>query len=204
MTNVANTILLSVLAFQNADSYNPRMSLYGASTEYVLHSLLWLVDHPEPVSSLDLAELQGIPAAFMAKLLPKLEKAGLLRASEGLRGGYQLAKPAEAISVLAVIDAVEGEKSLFNCQEIRGRCALFDDRPSSWATQGVCAIHHVMLRAEQALRQELVQTSLAALATSVRDKAPPSFLEAAQSWFAERAQTRRTSKVRQQRRSALR
>lgn len=180
------------------------MSLYGASTEYVLHSLLWLVDHPEPVSSLDLAELQDIPAAFMAKLLPKLEKAGLLRASEGLRGGYQLAKSAEAITVLDVVDAVEGEKRLFNCQEIRGRCALFEDCPPSWATQGVCGIHHVMLRAEQAMRQELAQTSLAALAKSVRGKAPPPFLDAAQSWFAARAQTRRTSKVRQQRRLAPR
>lgn len=103
------------------------MSLYGASTEYVLHSLLWLVGNPEPVSSLDLADLQNIPAAFVAKLLPRLEKAGLLEASEGLRGGYRLARPAEDISVLAVVDAVEGRKSLFNCQEIRGRCALFDE-----------------------------------------------------------------------------
>ncbi|KXV71049.1 transcriptional regulator, partial [Acetobacter cerevisiae] len=81
------------------------MSLYGASTEYVLHSLLWLVDNPEPVSSLDLAELQNIPAAFVAKLLPRLEKAGLLAASEGMKGGYTLARPASEISVLTVVDA---------------------------------------------------------------------------------------------------
>ncbi|MBB2155375.1 Rrf2 family transcriptional regulator [Gluconacetobacter diazotrophicus] len=176
------------------------MSLYGASTEYVLHSLLWLVGNPEPVSSLDLADLQNIPAAFVAKLLPRLEKAGLLEASEGLRGGYRLARPAEDISVLAVVDAVEGRKSLFNCQEIRGRCALFDERPPRWATQGVCGIHAVMLRAEQAMRQELARTSLADLARSVRDKAPLPFLGDAQSWFDERVQTRRTSKVRQRRR----
>ncbi|GBQ88169.1 putative transcriptional regulator [Gluconacetobacter johannae DSM 13595] len=173
------------------------MSLYGASTEYVLHSLLWLVDNPEPVSSLDLAEFQNIPAAFVAKLLPKLEKAGLLVASEGLRGGYRLAKPASDISILAVVDAADGQKSLFNCQEIRGRCALFDDRPPQWATQGVCAIHAVMLRAEQAMRRELAQTSLADLAESVREKAPLPFLGETQSWFDERVQTRRTRKVRQ-------
>lgn len=180
------------------------MSHYGASIEYVLHSLLWLVDHPEPVSSLDLAELQDIPAAFIAKLLPKLEKAGLLRASEGVLGGYQLAKSAEAISVLSVIDAVEGEKSLFHCQEIRSRCALFDESPPLWATQGVCPIHHVMRRAEQAMRQELAQTSLAELAKSFRNKAPLPFLDATQSWFEARTRTRRTSKVRQQRRTAHR
>jgi len=179
------------------------MAFYGASTEYVLHSLLWLVDNPEPVSSLDLAELQEIPAAFVAKLLPKLEKAGLLIASEGLRGGYRLASPADEISVLAVVDAVEGRKSLFNCQEIRGRCVLFDQQPPGWATQGVCGIHGVMLRAEQAMRQELSRTSLADLARSVRDKAPSPFFGEAQSWFDGRVQTRRTSKVRQRKRSGV-
>ena len=180
------------------------MSLYGASTEYVLHSLLWLVDNPEPASSLDLAELQEIPAAFIAKLLPRLEKAGLLAATEGLKGGYRLARPAEEISVLSVVDAVEGEKNLFNCQEIRSRCALFGALPPQWATQGVCGIHAVMLRAEQAMRRELARTSLADLAGSVRDKAPPPFFKEAQSWFDERVQTRRTSKVRQRRRPGSR
>lgn len=176
------------------------MALYGASTEYVLHSLLWLVDNPEPVSSLDLSDMQGIPAAFTAKLLPKLEKAGLLQASEGLRGGYRLARPAAEISVLEVVEATEGRKALFNCQEIRERCVLFDDKPPAWASQGVCSIHAVMLRAEQAMRHELAQTSLADLSRSVAAKAPASFTDNAQAWFGERAQTRRTSKVRQSRR----
>ncbi|AOX19389.1 RrF2 family transcriptional regulator [Kozakia baliensis] len=175
------------------------MSLFGASTEYILHSLLWLVENPEPVSSLDLAELQNIPAAFVAKQLPKLEKAGILEACEGLRGGYRLARPPEAVKVLDVVDAVEGRKTLFNCQEIRGRCALFQDNPPEWASRGVCSIHGVMLRAEQAMRHELSQTSLADLVQNVRDKSPPPFLGEARSWFEERAQTRRTAQVRKRR-----
>ncbi|WP_332349522.1 RrF2 family transcriptional regulator [Asaia spathodeae] len=172
------------------------MALYGASTEYVLHSLIWLVENNEPVSSLDLAELQDIPAAFMAKLLPKLEKAGLLVASEGVRGGYSLARPASEISILAVVDVIEGRKSLFNCQEIRGRCALFAEDPPRWATQGVCGIHAAMLRAEQAMRHELAQITLADLAGQVRDKAPPDFIGDAQSWFDTRIKTRRGGAVR--------
>lgn len=179
------------------------MALYGASTEYVLHSLLWLVEIPEPVSSLDLAELQGIPAAFVAKLLPKLEKVGLVSSAEGLRGGYRLAKAAGDITVLDVVDAVEGKKSLFNCQEIRGRCVLFDQEPPEWATQGVCGIHGVMLRAEQALRRELAATSLADLARSVQNKAPSPFLGDVQSWFDGRLQTRRINKVRQRKKSGI-
>ncbi|NHN88725.1 RrF2 family transcriptional regulator [Acetobacter conturbans] len=178
------------------------MALYGASTEYVLHSLLWLVDNPQPVSSLDLAELQAIPAAFVAKLLPKLEKTGLLEASEGLRGGYRLARPADQISVLDIVEAADGRKTLFNCQEIRGQCVLFAADAPEWAGRGVCSIHAVMLKAEQAMRQELSQTSLADLAQSVRNKAPAPFLGEVQSWFDDRARTRRTSKVRQRKRSA--
>ncbi|MFT8933103.1 MAG: Rrf2 family transcriptional regulator [Acetobacter syzygii] len=176
------------------------MALYGASTEYVLHSLLWLVAHPGPVSSLDLADMQGIPAAFMAKLLPRLEKAGILVAVEGVRGGYQLARPAEQVSVLDVVDAVEGRKTLFNCQQIRGRCALFGTAPPGWAERGVCSIHAAMLRAEQTMRAELAQTSLADLAQTVRTKAPTPFWSEAQAWFDARARTRKTGKVRQKKR----
>ncbi|MBS0966653.1 Rrf2 family transcriptional regulator [Acetobacter okinawensis] len=178
------------------------MALYGASTEYVLHSLLWLVDHPEPVSSLDLAQMQGIPPAFMAKLLPRLEKAGLVRAAEGLRGGYQLARPAGQVSVLDVVEATEGRKTLFNCQEIRGRCALFGQTPPEWAQRGVCSIHAAMLRAEQAMRAELAQTTLADLAQGVRNKAPTAFADEARLWFEERAKTRKTGRVRQKKRTA--
>lgn len=191
------------LANQNADQYGPRMALYGASTEYVLHSLLWLVDQPEPVSSLDLAQLQGIPPAFMAKLLPRLEKAGLVCAAEGLRGGYRLARPAAQISVLDVVEATEGHKALFNCQEIRGRCALFGQTPPDWAQRGVCGIHAAMLRAEQAMRAELARTTLADLAQGVRDKAPPAFTDDARHWFEERANTRKTGRVRQKKRITL-
>ena len=173
------------------------MALYGASTEYVLHSLLWLVEHPEPVSSLDLAQIQGIPPAFMAKLLPRLEKAGLVSAAEGLRGGYRLARPAAQISVLDVVEATEGRKTLFNCQEIRGRCALFGHTPPEWALRGVCGIHAAMLRAEQAMRAELAHTTLADLAQGVRDKVPPAFVDEARDWFEERANTRKTGRVRQ-------
>ncbi|QDH16508.1 RrF2 family transcriptional regulator [Swingsia samuiensis] len=170
------------------------MALYGTSTEYVLHSLLWLVDNPASISSMDLAELQNIPAALMAKILPKLEKAGILQSSEGVRGGYKLARPPEDICVLDVVEAVEGRKTVFNCQEIRERCILFSEQPPAWASQGVCSIHAVMLRAEQAMRAELAKTSLADLVLTVKNKAPDVFLDEVQSWFDERIEMRRARK----------
>src|SRR5262249_23506640 len=130
------------------------MALFGSSVEYGLHCLLWLVGPiSEPASSRDLADLQGVSQSFMAKIMPKLEKAGIVDASEGIRGGYRLARPASEISFLDVVDAIEGEKPIFDCQDIRGRCAVFDGKAPSWATEGVCAIHAVMLRAEKMMRE---------------------------------------------------
>lgn len=55
-----------------------------------------------------------MPAAFVAKIFSKLEKADIVEASGGIRGGYRLARPAEDISVLDVTDAVEGNSSRDN------------------------------------------------------------------------------------------
>jgi DNA-binding IscR family transcriptional regulator len=94
-------------------------------------------------------------------------------------------KPVD-ISVLDVVDAVEGVKPLFECQEIRGRCAVFGNRPPDWATAGVCGIHAVMLRAEQSMRRELARTSLADLAGGFGRKMPPEFPTEVRVWFEER------------------
>src|SRR5471032_1316891 len=93
------------------------MSHISTGVEYALHCLLFLADLPADApeaSAKDLAELQGIPGEYAAKLFTKLNKAGLVAASEGVKGGFALAKAPQHISVLDVVDAVDGEKSLFN------------------------------------------------------------------------------------------
>jgi DNA-binding IscR family transcriptional regulator len=66
------------------------MAHFGAGVEYALHCLLWIA-RPLQVrpSSRDLAELQGVPVPYMAKLFPRLEKAGIVHAAEGIRGGSE-------------------------------------------------------------------------------------------------------------------
>jgi Rrf2 family protein len=168
------------------------MAHLTVSVEYGIHCLLWLVGSGEaPLSSRDLAELQGISVSFVAKIFPKLEKAGIVTACEGVRGGYRLARAPEAISFLHIVDAIEGAKPLFDCQEIRSRCAVFDESPPEWATRGVCAIHEVMLKAEEAMRAELAAHSLADLAASFQRKAPAEFLVELRDWTSERSDRRK-------------
>lgn len=161
------------------------------SVEYGIHCLLWLVDpaRGQP-SSRDLAELQGISPSFVAKIFPKLEKAGIVQAAAGMRGGYRLARAPANITVLDIVDAIDGKKPLFDCQEIRDRCAVFDDDAPAWATTGVCAIHAAMLRAEKVMRESLAQETLASIAAVVDRKAPKTFPIEVQGWLNERANGR--------------
>ncbi|WP_050418911.1 RrF2 family transcriptional regulator [Bradyrhizobium tropiciagri] len=167
------------------------MAHLGNGIEYGLHCLLWLVGTGmEAASSRDLAELQGVSPSFLAKIFPKLEKAGIVRASEGIRGGYLLARRADHITVLDVVDAIEGKKPLFECQEIRSKCAVFGRKAPRWSTEGVCAIHALMLRAEQSMRSELASTTIADLAGTVGRKAPSDFAGEVRDWLASRVNLR--------------
>ncbi|WP_414449014.1 Rrf2 family transcriptional regulator [Burkholderia sp. 22PA0099] len=170
------------------------MAHISTGVEYGLHCLLYLIE-PAPgmreASVRDLAELQGVPVDFLAKLFTKLHKAGLVIATEGAKGGFALARPAEQISVLDVVSAIDGDKALFECREIRDRCAVFEGAKPAWATSGVCAIHSVMQQAEKKMRESLASQSLAEIAGRVSSKAPRSFGPQVVKWFEDRANSRR-------------
>ncbi|HEY0962325.1 MAG TPA: Rrf2 family transcriptional regulator [Pseudomonadales bacterium] len=168
-------------------------SLYGASVEYGLHVLLWLLsDNPRRASSRDLAEMQGVPIAMLAKIMPRLEKAGIVASNGGISGGYELARPPSRITVLNVVDAIEGDRRLFDCKEVRRGCALFGGKPPAWSVDGVCRIHAVMLRAEKQMRAELSNTTLADL---VKGGRPPEFEAQVADWFRDRSEAREAARI---------
>jgi len=173
------------------------MAHISSATEYVLHCLLYLAGGKGGVreaSVKDLAELQGVPAEYLAKLFTKLNKAGLVVATEGVKGGFSLARVPEKITVLEVVDAIEGEKPLFDCKEIRARCAVYADDPRPMATQGVCAIHAVMLDAERRMREAMAGHTIADLAGRMLKKAPANYGPAVIQWLDDRSAGRRVGR----------
>jgi Rrf2 family protein len=177
-------------------SSNRSVSLYGSAVEYALHCLFLLAPSREtPASSRDLAELTGVSPALVAKLLPKLEKAGVLEAHSGIAGGYRLARPADQITVLEIVDAVDGRKRLFGCKDVRLRCPLFGGDPPDWASQGLCTIHAVMLRAENSMRREMSRTTLLDIASAVGAKAPDTFGGEVVHWLDDRVAAREQARV---------
>ena len=170
------------------------MSFISVGVEYGLHCLLYLAAAPgqAPAPSVrDLADLQGVPAEYLAKLFTKLSRAGLVVATEGVRGGFALARPADEISFLDVVAAIDGDKRLFECREIRGRCAVFNAEAPPWATDGLCSINVIMLAAEKRMKDELASHSLGELAARVAAKAPPDFSRQIATWLEERTSNRR-------------
>jgi Rrf2 family protein len=164
------------------------MAHLTVSVEYGLHCLLWLsVAGDKPRSGRDLAAFESIPPSFLAKILSKLQKAGIVRSTEGVRGGYVLNRTPNEITLLEVVDAIEGRKPLFECQGIRSRCALFGGNPPVWVTGSVCSIHAAMLKAEKAMRDSLKNETLADIGRSVGRKAPTGLPEKARRWFDERS-----------------
>jgi Rrf2 family protein len=164
--------------------------MYGAGAEYALHSLLTLATRPEPVSVRDLATYQKIPERFLAKIFTRLKKAKLVVGIEGISGGFALARPAEDIRVMEVLAAVDPDRTLFACAEIRSNCALFDAAAPGWATSGTCRIHAFMLDAERVLHDFLASKSLADLVCEFESKAPKKFIQETGAWFQQRKASR--------------
>jgi Rrf2 family protein len=100
----------------------------------------------------------------LAKHLHSLTRAGLLHAVPGPKGGYRLGRPAADISVLDVVEAIDGTSKMFVCTEIRqrGTGVLSPEqcgRP--------CLINTAMSDAERAWRDSLRTVTIAGLATRI-------------------------------------
>ena len=172
------------------------MSHISSAVEYGLHCLLYLVDasgEAVGASTRDLAELQGVSVEYLAKIFTRLHRAGLVVGVEGSGGGFALARAPASISVLDVITAIDGKKSLFDCKNIRTGCAVFGSSAPRWATKGVCSIHAVMLEAEARMREVLAKHSLADLTARVAAKAPAGFAIDISNWLAQRPTNNRSA-----------
>lgn len=165
------------------------MAFYSSGVEYGIHSLMCMVDSKgdaRDMSVREIAALQSVPYDYLAKIFTRLSKAGLVRSIEGKGGGFQLARPAEHITVLDVVNAIDGDKRIFECREIRQRLAVFDEQPPEWACEGICGVRSVMDAAQQRMEEALSQHTILDLARKMYRKAPETFVVEVQEWIAAR------------------
>lgn len=150
--------------------------------EWALHcaTLLALVPEGRTLSAASLAEFHGVPTAYLAKTMQALAREGIVESVPGRNGGYRLVRRAEDVSLLDVVEAVEGRDPCFRCTEIRRRGPT-KTRASRYGP--VCAIAEAMYRADVAWRKELRRTTLADLLTRLGQTVPGESAMKAAEWM---------------------
>lgn len=98
--------------------------------DYAVRAVLHLARNNEQrIATSMIAEEQRIPPSFLAKIISQLSIAGLLHTSRGARGGVTLAREAKDITLLEVIEAIDGPIQLNECVGDNGSCSFDDDCP---------------------------------------------------------------------------
>ena len=98
-----------------------------------------------------IAECSGVPRPYLAKVLRRLNEAGIVKSKRGYRGGIWLARPAEKISLMEISEAIDGEEYFNSC--LLGSAFCGDDRD--------CPTHTFWKGARKNIQEELASTTLA-------------------------------------------
>ena len=103
-----------------------------------------------------IAASEAIPPPILPSVMRLLTRAGLVAAQTGRTGGYRLARRADRISLLEIIEAIEGDTRRRTCILRGGPCLA----------SGLCSVHGVFSSAQEALRGSLASASLLGAVTA--------------------------------------
>jgi Rrf2 family protein len=124
--------------------------------DYALRSVLMLsrTNGSHRISTAEIARKMKIPPSFLAKIMSQLSVAGLIETARGAHGGVVLARPAEDISMLEVVEAIDGPVTLNACTTDPDKCEFGRD----------CPIHEVWCLTQAELAEKLRHTHFGQLA----------------------------------------
>jgi Rrf2 family protein len=132
--------------------------------DYALRAILYLArdygDKDTRASTSQIAEDQEIPASFLAKIISQLSIAGIIQTSRGAKGGVRLARKPEDISLLDVVEAIDGPITLNECVHDPSVCSFGDN----------CPIHDVWCQAKSELVRKLSEATFDKLLEMEREK----------------------------------
>jgi len=135
--------------------------MFSTSCHYGLQAMIYIALHSTNDKNVDLgqiAEKQEIPKHFLSKILQMLVKNGLLNSMKGPTGGFSLSRPAEEITLIEVIDAIDGLDVFTQCGIGFKRCD--DNHP--------CPIHHEYKRVRNNIRELFENKTLLELSEDIK------------------------------------
>ena len=127
--------------------------------EYAIRGIVYLAGRPiDKVCLLsDIAAAVDVPPTFLAKIFQQFSKIGLVKSFRGTGGGFMLGRPPESITLLEVVEAVEGPI-------IPNRCVV---APSDCGRSGYCNVHPVWKQVQSDVRGVLEGVTLKELTAGV-------------------------------------
>ncbi len=138
--------------------------LFSTKAEYGVRLMVELGRQPSmasPISLSAVAEAERLPLSYLEHLVAKLRKAGLVTSTRGAHGGYRLAKPAEEITMDAVVEALEGQIAPMECfhdtPDGKVLCSHEDDGDHA------CSTKLLWMRVQGGVTKALSGTTLAEL-----------------------------------------
>ena len=115
-------------------------------TDYAIRCVLHLsLDSERTYMVEEIAEARGVPRSFLAKILQKLKRAGIVMSFRGVKGGFKLSKPSAEITILDVVDVMQGGVTVNICVQ--------DDELCKYS--GECAAHEVWMDVRDIVESKL-------------------------------------------------
>ena len=108
-----------------------------STTDYAIRIVCYLAAQRQMISTSELSQELSVPASYIPKITKKLKQAGIIKACEGIKGGYQIAKQPENISLRDVISCTESTMAISRCLEKEGGC--------SKNYIACCKVHQILL-----------------------------------------------------------
>ena len=123
--------------------------------DYAVRAVLYLsgLNNGRRAPTSEIAREQHIPPSFLAKIVSQLSVAGVVQTSRGARGGVSLARTSDKISLLEVVEAIDGPILLNECVFDANACVFGDD----------CPVQNVWCNAQETLVKTLRGTTFATL-----------------------------------------
>ncbi|MCR9141886.1 MAG: Rrf2 family transcriptional regulator [bacterium] len=155
----------------------------GNQVEWAIHCMELLARVPDGVyiPTKVLAKFHGIPKEYLSKALQALALAKLIDGTLGPKGGYRIARKPSKISLLEIVEAVEGSKKTFHCQEIRLNNPCLPKKRKQ--ADSICAVASAMYQADEAWRKVLREKKLSDIIRGVDRQVPPELMAASTHWI---------------------
>ena len=109
----------------------------ASTTDYAIRIVCYLAAQRQMISTSELSQELSVPASYIPKITKKLKQAGIIKACEGIKGGYQIAKQPENISLRDVISCTESTMAISRCLEKEEGC--------SKNYIACCKVHQILL-----------------------------------------------------------